>query len=98
MKNLLIIALVLMVVMGWGQTITPNLQLILPPIGTPNWGNTINGDLNLIDLAVGALQNPFQGAWSGGAIYGKGQEVTIAGGLYISRIANNLGNNPVSSP
>lgn len=35
------------------QTVTPNLGLTIPSIGSSNWGPTINGDLGIVDNMAG---------------------------------------------
>lgn len=79
---------------GFAQTVTPNLHLTLPPYAAPNWGVTINGNLSIIDNAIGLLQSPYMGAWSSTAIYSRGQEVSYGGSFYLSSINSNFHNTP----
>jgi hypothetical protein len=97
-KNLAaLVAAFVLAATGSAQTVTPNLNLTLPPYGAANWNTPIVGDLSLIDAAVGLLQNPFLGTWSSTVTYGKGQMVALSNALYISAINANFNNNPTTA-
>lgn len=90
MKRFLVVTAFLCVIPAFAQsTYTPNLQMQLPNYGQTNWNTILNGDLTIIDSAVGSLQLSFQGNWSSTAVYSKGQMVNYAGALYVSRINSN---------
>lgn len=79
-------------------THTPTLSLSQIPVGYPNWGALYNANLATIDSAIGQLQTPYQGAWTSGATYSKGQLVSFGSTYYQSLISNNIGNSPSTSP
>lgn len=79
------------------QTVTPNIQLTLPPYAAPNWNSTVNGNFSLIDTAFGIMQVPYAGAWAGTTVYNRGQQVTYLGILYTSLVNSNFNNIPLSS-
>ena len=77
---------------------TPNLQLNVPPTGFPNWGNDVNQNFVILDDAVGALQQSYQGVWISTKTYGIGQIVTYNGLVYISLQSNNTNQPPDTNP
>jgi hypothetical protein len=78
-------------------TTTPNLQLQLPSRGTANYDVILNSNFQLIDSAIGILQNAYQGVWSNTATYSKGQEVNYLGTVYVSLTNSNFNNTPSTS-
>ncbi|AXC10222.1 hypothetical protein ACPOL_0865 [Acidisarcina polymorpha] len=80
------------------QSYTPNINLVLPPYGELNWSIQANGNFGIIDRAIGALQNEFQGPWQSTTVYSKGQYITYLGALYASSVSGNIDKIPVSSP
>jgi len=60
MKKTTLICLTLLVVntlYGQGQTITPNIQLVIPAYQSTNWQVPIDNDLSLIDSILGGAAN-----------------------------------------
>jgi hypothetical protein len=93
-----VLLLVILCTCAFTQVTTPNLQLQLPPRGTPNYDVILNSNFSNIDTAIGILQTAYQGTWNTAVTYSKGQQVTYLGNLYVSLINSNSSNTPVSSP
>lgn len=98
MKKILWFLLLVSSLLCSAQTVTPNIQLTLPAHGAPNWDVTVNANFSILDSNIGILQSPFKGAWSSATTYGKGQEVTQSGNLYVSIQANNFNNSQLRRP
>lgn len=97
-KTLATLFLIVMIcVLVFAQTTTPNLGLQLPAHGTPNYDVILNNNFSIIDTAVGILQNAFQGTWSASTTYSKGQQVSYLGSIYVSLTAQNFNNVPATS-
>ncbi|MFP5276996.1 MAG: beta strand repeat-containing protein [Acidobacteriota bacterium] len=79
------------------QTSTPNINLALPVYMQSGWGTILNSDLSKIDAAVGLLQAPYEGTWSGSTIYSRGVEVEYNGLLYVSLLNSNYDNVPTNT-
>jgi hypothetical protein len=79
---------------AFGQGTTPNLQLTLPNFAAPNWNIFLNSNFSTLDNAIGKLQAPLNGPFSGTTVYAKGDQVTYQGSVWQSKINSNFNNTP----
>lgn len=86
--------LVLFVGMAFGQQITPNLGLNIPPVGSIGWGPAVQNDFVLIDTAIGSLRAAYKGTYSASTAYNSGEFVLYNGTVYISTVNSNTNHTP----